>query len=422
MNLRKNVLLSVPLINLITSFSFYLPAPLLPIYFVESLEKGGLGWSRVTTYSIYGTFLSALYIVPFLAGLLGNSLLKGKRMDFSGYIGALCGMIGLLLYQSPYAILASLLVLSVGIGCIKVRLSTILGSIPKESRSRGFDFLYNASCLGFVLGAVTSSFIFERFFMKAVLSCSLCGVLISALVNYFFLSEFRKQKIDTAVFSEKPTAPISDRIFFGSLLLLGTLFFSCFNQMITSLPIFIHQNMNRTVGNFVIPTLWFGATASLTITVISPFIRKIWQKFQLPSKNLFLLKPSFAFLILACGFFTLTSLSQLDVSTLSAIYNIALIIPIHILFYVADFHLRPTLLLSATQLVPQKWHPVTTGLVYVGIGLGGKFASSYAAYADTIGFSWIFSTCCTTCLCTSVSLFVVYSFYRRKAKVASESV
>ncbi len=394
--------------NFLTNNSLYLVSPLLPIYFVESVDHGGLAWSKAEAFSVFGTFLSVLYIMPLLGGLIRDRWLKGQT-ELLGYAFLIIGVALLALSATPNLILSALIFLALGSGFIKVCLASRLGRLPKELRNKGYDLHYNTSCMGFISGALVAPFIFGRFFMNGVAACAAGSAILSLACHVFFLQNFRHDdlKCTETVVEEDPT-DARPKLFLG-LSFAGLLFFACFNQLLTSVPVYVHQCLNRTVADFPIPALWFGAFGSLLVTGFSPAVRKCWGKTRYPHDQLYVLKFAMGSMVAAGAFGTLSALVHWG-GTFPAAYGVGVVVFVHILCYIADFHIRPTLMALATHCTAIRHHTLATGFVFACIGLGGKSAGILASQVDLIGFDGVFGICLAACLSLSISFFFVHRY------------
>jgi hypothetical protein len=97
-------------------------------------------------------------------------------------------------------------------------------------------------------------------------------------------------------------------------------------------------------------------------------------------------------------------------------------IGVHIICFIADFHVRPVLYASATSLMPTRYHTLSTALAYACIGLGGKLSGTLASFVDTIGFPAIFGICSCIALLCGITTFVWWkrSFFPVQGALAVE--
>jgi dipeptide/tripeptide permease len=351
--------------------------------------------------------------MPLLRGLIRDGWLKGHS-ELLGYASLIAGEVLLTLSSTPNLILLALIFVALGSGFIKVGLASMLGGLPAEQKHKGYDLYYNTSCIGFISGALVAPCIFGRFLMSGVAACAVASAILSLACHLIFLHNVKSGH-------PKSTEPVDevghrqDRPwFFVGFLLAGLPFFACFNQLLTSIPIYVHQCLNRTVGDFSVPALWFGAFGSLMVTGISPVLRKCWGKTSYPFDQIYILKFALGCMIAAMAFGSLMALVMYG-DTFSVAYGIGAVMFVHILCYIADFHIRPTLLGLATYCTRTQHHTFATGLVFACIGLGGKLAGILASYTDQIGFDGVFGICFAGCFMISVVFLIAYRYARQKS-------
>ena len=375
------------------SVASYVVTPLIPIYCIESLEHGGLAWSRADAFSLFGTFLALVYISPCVGGLLGDCIFGRPLIALFGYSLFVFGLLVLKAVSTYDAVFLALIAVAFGIGFIKVSLTSFVGRLPEEIRQKGYEYHYVAGCLGFVLGGLLSNVIFDYFSINGIIFVALGGAFVS--ICFFFGFSGRRvfsapqenQVISNA--SEK-SASFAGSLPFFVLLALGVPFFICSNQLVTGMSVFLHQCVDRKVWGWTIPALWFGVIGSTTMIVASPWLRKMWNG-VVPSSRGEPLKFS-----VGCGLsalsFALAAMTAVA-GPMAIISGVPLFLCLHALCHIADFHVRPVLFSMATSFAPPRYHTLCTALVYGCIGLGCKLAGTLASCADTIGFSSVFAIC-----------------------------
>lgn len=407
-NRRLNAILCA---NFLACNALYLVSPLLPIYFVESVANGGLAWSKAEAFSIFGTFLSVLYVTPLCGGIVRDRLLGREWTELLGYISMIIGMALLSSSVDSSMILGALICIAFGSGFVKVSLAAMLGRFPKNLRQKGYDLYYNTSCVGFISGALVAPFIFEKVHMSGVALCSIVGASLGLLCHWFFLrSDTKNEPCEESIDPRVSSPDVSSRLFVG-ISLAGLIFFACFNQLLTSIPVYVHQSLNRTIGDFSIPALWFGSFGSLLVTGFSPIMRQWWRRASLPYEQLSTLKFSFGCFVVSLAFGMLAALVRWG-SDCSALNCVGVVAFVHILCYIADFHIRPTLMALATHCTSARYHTLSTGFVFACIGLGGKSAGCLASYSDLVGFDGVFAICGGVCSLLGTGFFL---FHKRAA-------
>ncbi len=381
----------------------YAITPLIPIYCIESLANGGLAWSRAETFTLFGSFLALIYVSPFFGGVLGDFLLGKPLTALLGFFLFTSGLILLSELSSYDGVAAALLAIGLGIGFVKVTITAAIGRLPQVIRQKGYEYYYIASSLGFVSGGLLSNPLFNAFQMPGVVSIAVVSTAISLIcfAAYFGRDVMRWPKNQHHP-QESPSSPHpGGTAAFFFLLLLGVPYFLCSNQLATGMPIFLHQCVNRTIGSWTVPTLWFGATGSLAMTLLSPWLRAAWSGAFYRVEPL---KYSIGCLIIAMAFAT-AAIAAMGSFSATSISAVPLFVCIHLSCFIADFHVRPVLFSAATSLVPARYHTLSTACVYACIGLGGKLAGTVASFVDAIGFAMMFAMCSLLAACCALISF-----------------
>lgn len=409
MNIKTNCRNPVnwPLLSLLISIfgiclGSYLIVPLLPIYFIESVANGGLAWTRAETFSLFGTFLALINISPFFGGLLGDFILGKSITSLFGYGLTMSGLVMLYFFTSKDMLFLALIALALGFGIVKVNLTASLGHFPEELHQKGYEYYYLAVSLGFICGGLFSNPIFNAYSMTGVVIASLSCTIASLCLFFWF---FRNETVKSSpTHSEAQVSSVASPRTFLLLAALAIPFFVCANQLTTGLSVFLHQCVNRTMGTWTFPTLWFAAIGSLIMTVFSPWLRKAWRSVGSSSQRIETLKFSAGYLIIGASFASAAVFALMDSGSAPSLLAIPLMLCIHVMCSTSDFHIRPVLFSAATGMISPRYHSLATGVVYCSIGLGGKLAGTLASSVDAVGFSVLFAICaCLALLCGGLS-------------------
>jgi proton-dependent oligopeptide transporter, POT family len=140
-------------------FGYYLMIGLFVLYLTEDKVKGGFGWDLGEASDMYGTFIAAAYLTPFMGGLLAD-LKLGYR--FSIILGGILMGIGYCMLAIPetWAFYTALVIMVVGNGFFKPNISTLLGNMFNDPRYKHKkDIGYNIFYMGINVGAFICNFI-----------------------------------------------------------------------------------------------------------------------------------------------------------------------------------------------------------------------------------------------------------------------
>lgn len=140
-------------------FGYYLMIGIFTLYMTGEKDTGGLGWDNAQAADVYGTFIAAAYLTPFMGGLLAD-LKLGYR--FSVTLGGILMGIGYCMLAIPqmWAFYTALVVMVVGNGFFKPNISTLLGNLYnapefKDKKDIGYNIFY----MGINVGAFICTFV-----------------------------------------------------------------------------------------------------------------------------------------------------------------------------------------------------------------------------------------------------------------------
>ena len=384
---------------LCSAFASYVLTPLIPIYLVESCEHGGLAWSKSDAFSLFGTVLSAIYLSPSLGGFLGDCVCGRWVLAVVGFSIFGGGLVALPSCCSYNAVFVALMAISCGIGFIKVSLNSLVGRLPLVVRQRGYEYAYIVSSTGFMAGGLCSNWLFDTFGISGNVVASLAFALASACC---FGAYVGLKGADEGWEDHRATVP-ENQIqvsFFIAFVLLCVPFFVCSNQLITGMPVFLHQCVDRRIGDWSMPSLWFGIFGVVAMILLSPFLRRAWNRLGSANGN----EPFKCAVGLSCMAVSF-ALAAWSAAFGGAASMVPLFLMIHMICQIGDFHVRPVLLAAATTYTPARYHTLCTAAVYGCIALGGKLAGLLASFVDGIGFSGVFGfTAILALLCAVIAL------------------
>lgn len=140
-------------------FGYYLMIGIFFLYMTADTADGGFGWENAEAADIYGTFIAAAYLTPFMGGLLAD-LKLGYR--FSVILGGILMGIGycMLAIHEQWAFYLALVIMVVGNGFFKPNISTLLGNLystPEFKNKK--DLGYNIFYMGINVGALICNFV-----------------------------------------------------------------------------------------------------------------------------------------------------------------------------------------------------------------------------------------------------------------------
>lgn len=373
----------------------YFIVPMLPIYCVESLSRGGLGWTRTDACSLYGTYLLIAHISPFIGGILADVLFGQVISMMLGYLFAAYGLF--LLWFFPATMLVpGFLLYGLGTGCIKVGLATAVGKMCfgqfSAFRNKAYEYHYFMSCIGFIAGNFFSNLFFDLWGMQTLFLIGAMMLSVS-LIFYFCCCPFRLQSNTYQEARENTSKEISSPLtLFVTILCISALFFTCGNQLNASVALFLHQQVERSFFGWVVPALWFSVFGYIVMIALTPLRRKLWQPFERTISFIEPVKLAIGLVLLGAAFLLFSLCASFSEAFGKNMTMIFILLAMG-LFFVSDAHVRPLLFSSATKFAPAEYQTIASAVAYSAVGFGGKLAGYIAGTSDIMGFSQLFLMC-----------------------------
>ena len=147
-------------------FSYYGMRALLVLYLVtETTESNpGLGWLDKDAYALYGWYTMFVYVASIPGGILADRFLGQRKSVLLGGI-LLCAGHGILAIEAMWAFYTGLVLIVLGVGCLKPNISTMVGGLYKKGdkrRDNGFYIFYMGINLGAFLAAIIVGYVGEN--------------------------------------------------------------------------------------------------------------------------------------------------------------------------------------------------------------------------------------------------------------------
>lgn len=140
-------------------FGYYLMLGIFSLYMMDSIENGGMGFTKQKKSDIYGTYIGLVYLTPFIGGLLADRVLGYRKSIIIGGLLMALGYFGLALPGETVFYL-SLLSIILGNGFFKPNISTLLGNLYNDPQYlKNKDAGYNIFYAGINIGAFFCNFV-----------------------------------------------------------------------------------------------------------------------------------------------------------------------------------------------------------------------------------------------------------------------
>jgi proton-dependent oligopeptide transporter, POT family len=370
------------------SIAFYMIATILPIYFVESIAEGGLGFDKSTAFSLFGSFFGFSYISPLIGGFFSDKFLGQFWTTVIGFSFIILGLGVLYFDQSNSYIWHALMSVALGYGFVRTCLTAMISSFHSkiEHQQQAYKIFHLSLAWGFAIASFVSGYVYTYNSFKGILTILFFVLFLCCL--FFTLGARCNKTIEKHTEEEQPLKYNSKGMFiFFGLLVMSMPFFACYAQMYTSILTYLHENIDRVYFGVEIPATWINTIASVIMLCVMPrIVTKLQQSRDSVLANirlgLTMTAIAFAFMALAAFYNTVGFMTtQLAFFALIAF----LLIP------AADLVIRPRLFSAILQYIPANYRTLTTAGVYVMIGISVKIGSALAAYVGDISFFHFFT-------------------------------
>jgi len=404
-------------------FSYYGMRGILILYLTKQWMEGGLAIDEKEASLIYGFFTGFVYFTPIIGGWLADKFI-GQRMAIT--IGGITMMIGqfvLFAINTQVGLYIGLLLLIIGNGFFKPNISTLVGQLYSNNdprRDSAFSIFYMGINLGAFLAPLVIGLFAENLFAvkneageivtygyKYGFLISGIGMLLGQLLFNSLASKYLghlgnapvKSAEASLEESKNTNAPLSkeekQRMTVIFILTAFVVFFwAGFEQAGSSLSLYTDKFIDRTVGNFEIPTSWFQSVNPLFIVALAPLFAMFWtsnigKKFSTP------VKMGMGMILLGIGFFFMLGAvaerggENPDVAVKASLIWLVLTYLIHT---IGELALSPVGLSVVTKLAPVKFASLMMGVWLLSSFLANIIGGFVAAYVEALGAFAIFAT------------------------------
>jgi dipeptide/tripeptide permease len=237
-------------IELIERFAWYGFFMLFANYLTQSTEMGALGFSQVEKGWIMGVGTGILYFLPLITGSIADKY-GYKNVLILAFIIYASAFILLPMFTSFVGVFVMYLYLALGAALFKPIISaTIAKTTTPETSSIGFGIFYMMVNLGAFFGPmVTMAFRGSSYDLVFYISAGIIS--LNFIMLFFYNEPEREHKKETfkesisTIFKNIYTA-LSD-VKFVIFLLLVAGFWTMYNQLFFTLPVFITQWVDTSV-------------------------------------------------------------------------------------------------------------------------------------------------------------------------------
>lgn len=375
-------------------FSYYGMRALLTLYIATSATAidPGLGWSNKDAIWLYGWYTMLVYVMSIPGGWLADKFIGQKKaVMIGGFL--LCVGHGVLAIPGSVAFFSGLVLIILGVGCLKPNISTMVGGLYKEGdirRDSGFTIFYIGINIGAFLSSIIVGLVAYKYGWHYGFGLAGIGMLIGQAVfiggqKYLknvgnFLGKTGNAEDLEAM--KKPLTKIEkDRVIVLLIsFLIVVVFWGAFEQAGGLMNLYTDAKVDRSIdiGSLKeIPAAVFQSLNAGYIIIFGTIIGGFWvwwKKKGYESSSLF--KMAIGTMIMGLGYVFMMFASK-EASTVefgkAAMYWVFLAYLFHT---IGELCTSPVSLSFITKLAPVKYASIMMGIYFAATGFGNKLAGS----------------------------------------------
>lgn len=388
------------LTELCERFAFWGVGNLLVLYLIEYYK-----YQHVQATHMYGIFTGCAAFLPFVGGFIAD------RWNYQSplLLGALVNAVGCFLIATgihEFLILA-LIIIALGYGLFTPSIVTVLGYAYRhkpELREAGFSIYYASINIGVFLalaslGTVAKLVSWNIAFMIAGF-VQLAGLipLIFYLMKHKETYQGLKAAQKTTHKSHDPLTKLEKNrlVVVGVLCLVSIFFWAAYNQAFSSMAIFAHDFMDKTIGSVSVPEAVFMSSESFFLILLAPVLAVLYARLQNIHRDPSPITKTALSLLFIAGCFFVMMIASLWIPSNATTANVSwgYLVGAYFLMAVGEMLLAPIGLSIITRLVPSRFTALSVGIWYVCVGLafynGGLLAGLMEKMGGLFNFFSIF--------------------------------
>ncbi|OZD18267.1 MFS transporter [Rhodococcus sp. 06-156-3C] len=420
---------NLTLVDLWERFSFYGLQGVLTFYLLYSMAEGGLEIDPLVAVGIAGAYGGLTQITSIGGSWLADRIIAPKKMVLIGAIVIAAGHVVLGVVNGVTGLAVGLFLIIVGTGALKTNLMSIVGMLYERSETRrdagftifiastnmgsvlgpllmgitqsswGFHAAFGLAAIGMILGLIQFSTVYAKLPPQSAIvrnpieatKWHLVGVLCAAFVGFIAVLWFSGALTGENLATTLAVLSVVMVIFYFTVMLrsprvtsvektrvwglipicaAGLVFFAYTYQVFTTVPLFVTESVDTSLGSWAIPDVWFVTVMAIGSIGISPVLSALWTRLGVRQP-----KPMTK---MSIGF-TLMGAAHAGLYLLAGTYSDgeipALLVIICLL--VAGFgeaFLLPIVLSVATRVVPLAFKTQGLAAVLLCLGVGSILA------------------------------------------------
>jgi len=375
-------------------FSYYGMRGLLILYIAASVTSGqaegpGLGWTTKDAIWIYGWYTMLVYVMSIPGGIIADKWLGQKKTVLIGGLLLVAGH-GTLAIPSQTAFFTGLVLIILGVGCLKPNISTMVGGLYKPGdirRDKGFTIFYIGINLGAFLAGITVAVVANVWGWHAGFGLAGIGMLLGQIVYMAgqkhlrhvgnFVGKSPDPEVQAA--AKRPLTKIEkDRVIVLLLsFLIIIVFWAAFEQAGGLMNLYTDVKVNRFIAGFEVPTAVFQSLNAGYIIIFGMMVAGFWvwrKKKGKESSSLF--KMAVGTIIMGLGFIFMMFASKEASEVPFGKAALVWVFLAYLFHTIGELCSSPVSLSFITKLAPLKYASIMMGIYFAATGFGNKLAGS----------------------------------------------
>jgi POT family proton-dependent oligopeptide transporter len=400
-------------------FSFYGMRAILVLYITKETvgNNPGLGWTDSEALQLYGWYTMLVYFLSILGGFIADRILGQKKTVLLGGILIAAGQFSLFLNGlTPFY--TGLVLLVLGVGCLKPNISTMVGGLYKQGdplRDSGFTIFYIGINIGAFTAPLLVGYIGEVYGWHLGFALAGFGMLLGLTV-YLWGQKFLKtvgnftpaEKMEGSQKNVPLTKVEKDRVIvlFISFLIV-VVFWAAYEQAGGLMNLYTKEKINRIIFGWEIPASVFQAVPALFVVIFGAPVAAWWTKrYRKGKETSSLFKMAVGTIIMGSGFLMM-SIASIQAETNGKAMLIWLVLA-YLLHVIGELSVSPVALSFITKLAPAKYAASMMGIYFAATGLGNKLAGLVGELATATGELEVFTGIFIFCLLFGVLLLIFF--------------
>jgi POT family proton-dependent oligopeptide transporter len=370
-------------------YSFWGVGNLLVLFLIEHYQ-----FTNVSAAHVYGMFAGCAAFLPLLGGYIAD------RWNYQSplLIGALANAIGCFMLSTgnSWLLYPALFIIALGYGVFTPSILTVLGYAYRYKphlREAGFSIYYASINVGVFLalsslGTIAKFVNWNTSFLVAGL-VQVIGLFPLAWYLLKYKEGYQQLHAHKAMGKqEKLTKIDKDRlIVIGVFYLFSFLFWIAYMQGFSSMAIFVHEFMDKTVGGIEIPEGVFLSSQSFFLILLAPLLSMLYaylNKFKQDPAPVF--KTAYSLLgISVCFLIMMFACAEIPAGETSASVSWKPLILAYFMMAVGEMLLAPVGLSLVSKLAPKRYTALAIGAWYVFVGLAFYIGGLLAGLMGNVG-------------------------------------